>query len=161
MDDEEFWIKEKKLLVGLEDYGWDLIGVQNLRKKYKWLEVELVVYELVIQGVLDIGKKLFDDNIIGKEEIQQWLVQFVEYWKELKQLVVVWGQWLEEFLEYQQFVVNVEEEEVWINEKMILVVSEDYGDIFVVIQGLLKKYEVFEIDFIVYKDCVNDVCING
>lgn len=38
------------------------------------------------QGVLDTGKKLSDDNTIGKEEIQQRLAQFVEHWKELKQL---------------------------------------------------------------------------
>ena len=38
------------------------------------------------QGVLDTGKKLSDDNTIGQEEIQQCLAQFVEHWKELKQL---------------------------------------------------------------------------
>lgn len=38
------------------------------------------------QGVLDTGKKLSDDNTIGKEEIQQRLAQFVDHWKELKQL---------------------------------------------------------------------------
>lgn len=41
---------------------------------------------LTRQGVLDTGKKLSDDNTIGQEEIQQRLAQFVEHWKELKQL---------------------------------------------------------------------------
>lgn len=41
---------------------------------------------LTQQGVLDTGKKLSDDNTIGQEEIQQRLAQFVEHWKELKQL---------------------------------------------------------------------------
>lgn len=41
---------------------------------------------LTCQGVLDTGKKLSDDNTIGQEEIQQRLAQFVEHWKELKQL---------------------------------------------------------------------------
>lgn len=41
---------------------------------------------LACQGVLDTGKKLSDDNTIGQEEIQQRLAQFVEHWKELKQL---------------------------------------------------------------------------
>lgn len=44
------------------------------------------------------------------------------------------GQRLEESLEYQQFVANVEEEEAWINEKMTLVASEDYGDTLAAIQ---------------------------
>lgn len=48
--------------------------------------------------------------------------------------VVIRGQRLEESLEYQQFVANVEEEEAWINEKMTLVASEDYGDTLAAIQ---------------------------
>ncbi|XP_063100202.1 spectrin alpha chain, non-erythrocytic 1 isoform X1 [Cavia porcellus] len=161
MDDEESWIKEKKLLVSSEDYGRDLTGVQNLRKKHKRLEAELAAHEPAIQGVLDTGKKLSDDNTIGQEEIQQRLAQFVEHWQELKQLAAARGQRLEESLEYQQFVANVEEEEAWINEKMTLVASEDYGDTLAAIQGLLKKHEAFETDFTVHKDRVNDVCTNG
>uniref|UniRef100_A0A8C5F367 Spectrin alpha chain, non-erythrocytic 1 n=1 Tax=Gopherus evgoodei TaxID=1825980 RepID=A0A8C5F367_9SAUR len=154
-------LQEKKLLVSSEDYGRDLTGVQNLRKKHKRLEAELAAHEPAIQGVLDTGKKLSDDNTIGKEEIQQRLAQFVDHWKELKQLAAARGQRLEESLEYQQFVANVEEEEAWINEKMTLVASEDYGDTLAAIQGLLKKHEAFETDFTVHKDRVNDVCANG
>lgn len=48
------------------------------------------------------------------------------------------GQRLEESLEYQQFVANVEEEEAWINEKLNLVGSEDYGDTLAAVQVCLK-----------------------
>ncbi|XP_072287916.1 spectrin alpha chain, non-erythrocytic 1 isoform X3 [Pyxicephalus adspersus] len=161
LDDEESWIKEKKLLVGSDDYGRDLTGVQNLRKKHKRLEAELAAHEPAIQGVLDTGRKLADDNTIGKDEIQQRLAQFVEHWKELKKQASARGQRLEESLEYQQFVANVEEEEAWINEKMTLVASEDYGDTLAAIQGLLKKHEAFETDFTVHKERVHDVCANG
>ncbi|XP_035236243.1 spectrin alpha chain, non-erythrocytic 1 isoform X2 [Anguilla anguilla] len=161
LDDEESWIKEKKLLVSSEDYGRDLTGVQNLRKKHKRLEAELAAHDPAIQSVLDTGKKLSDDNTIGQEEIQQRLAQFVDHWKELKDLAAARGQRLEESLEYQQFVANVEEEEAWINEKLNLVGSEDYGDTLAAVQGLLKKHEAFETDFTVHRDRVNDVCANG
>ncbi|KAM8933888.1 spectrin alpha chain, non-erythrocytic 1 isoform 3-T3 [Pelodytes ibericus] len=161
LDDEESWIKEKKLLVGSDDYGRDLTGVQNLRKKHKRLEAELAAHEPAIQGVLETGKKLADDNTLGKDEIQQRLALFVEHWQELKQQAAARGQRLEESLEYQQFVANVEEEEAWINEKMTLVASEDYGDTLAAIQGLLKKHEAFETDFTVHKDRVHDVCTSG
>nr|XP_015222659.1 PREDICTED: spectrin alpha chain, non-erythrocytic 1 isoform X3 [Lepisosteus oculatus] len=161
LDDEESWIKEKKLLVSSEDYGRDLTGVQNLRKKHKRLEAELAAHEPAIQSVLETGRKLSDDNTIGQEEIQQRLAQFVEHWKELRDLAAARGQRLEESLEYQQFVANVEEEEAWINEKLNLVGSEDYGDTLAAVQGLLKKHEAFETDFTVHRDRVNDVCANG
>lgn len=49
--DEESWIKEKKLLVGSDDYGRDLTGVQNLKKKHKRLESELASHEPTIQVI--------------------------------------------------------------------------------------------------------------
>lgn len=36
--------------------------------------------------MLDTGRKLSDDNTIGQDEIQQRLAQFVEHWKDLKDL---------------------------------------------------------------------------
>lgn len=37
------------MLVSSEDYGRDLTGVQNLRKKHKRLEAELAAHEPAIQ----------------------------------------------------------------------------------------------------------------
>uniref|UniRef100_A0A8C9W526 Spectrin alpha chain, non-erythrocytic 1 n=1 Tax=Scleropages formosus TaxID=113540 RepID=A0A8C9W526_SCLFO len=144
LDDEESWIKEKKLLVSSEDYGRDLTGVQNLRKKHKRLEAELAAHEPAIQvrtGAQSFG---YIPSCLCPKPLAQGL-----------------GQRLEESLEYQQFVANVEEEEAWINEKLNLVASEDYGDTLAAVQGLLKKHEAFETDFTVHRDRVNDVCANG
>lgn len=43
------FIREKKLLTSSEDYGKDLTGVQNLRKKHQRLEAELNTHEARIQ----------------------------------------------------------------------------------------------------------------
>ena len=56
--DEESWIKEKKLLVSSDDYGRDLTGVQNLKKKHKRLESELASHEPTIKSVQDAGNHL-------------------------------------------------------------------------------------------------------
>lgn len=47
--------REKKLLVSSEDYGRDLTGVQNLRKKHKRLEAELAAHEPAIQVSRALG----------------------------------------------------------------------------------------------------------
>lgn len=44
-----FLLREKKLLVGSDDYGRELTSVQNLRKKHKRLEAELTTHEPAIQ----------------------------------------------------------------------------------------------------------------
>merc|ERR1719273_2453136 len=68
--DEESWIKEKKLLVGSDDYGRDLTGVQNLKKKHKRLESELASHEPSIKSVKDAGQTLIDVSQFGSQEIK-------------------------------------------------------------------------------------------
>ena len=65
--------REKKLLVGSDDFGRDLTGVQNLRKKHKRLEAELSSHEPAIQNVQDIGEKLMAESNLMNDEIQQRL----------------------------------------------------------------------------------------
>merc|ERR1719151_105580 len=84
--DEESWIKEKKLLVGSEDYGRDLIGVQNLKKKHKRLESELNSHEPTINQVQEAGQTLIDVSKLGGNEIKERLAQLNAVWAELKDM---------------------------------------------------------------------------
>lgn len=60
LDDEDSWIKEKKILVTSEDFGKDLTGVQNLRKKHKRFEQELAAKEQAIQVcTMSLQHKIF------------------------------------------------------------------------------------------------------
>ncbi|XP_026684497.1 spectrin alpha chain-like [Diaphorina citri] len=159
--DEESWIKEKKLLVGSDDYGRDLTGVQNLKKKHKRLEAELASHQPAIQNVQETGEKLMDVSNLGVPEIEQRLKLLNQAWSELKQLAANRGQKLDESLTYQHFLAKVEEEEAWISEKQQLLSVEDYGDTMAAVQGLLKKHDAFETDFSVHRDRCADICSAG
>merc|ERR1719295_2432848 len=112
--DEESWIKEKKLLVTSDDYGRDLTGVQNLRKKHKRFESELGSHEPAIQQVQEAGAQLIDSSHLGGPEIEQRLQQLNDVWSELKFMAASRGKKLEESITYQQFLAKIEEEEAWI-----------------------------------------------
>jgi len=159
--DEESWTKEKKLLVGSDDYGRDLTGVQNLKKKHKRLEAELSSHEPAIQSVQEAGEKLMDVSNLGVPEIEQRLKALNQAWAELKGLSSTRGQKLDESLIYQQFLAKVEEEEAWITEKQQLLSVEDYGDSMAAVQGLLKKHDAFETDFAAHHDRSSDICEQG
>ncbi|XP_071500194.1 spectrin alpha chain, non-erythrocytic 1-like [Diadema antillarum] len=161
IDDEESWIKEKKLLTSSDDYGRELTGVQNLRKKHKRLEAEIVSHEPAIQAVQDAGRSLMQDVGLNREEVQQRLDQLATNWDELKQLADNRGRKLDDSLAYQEFLAGIEEEEAWFNEKMNLLSSEDYGDTLAAVQGLLKKHKAFESDFAVHRDRVADIKAQG
>ncbi|CAE1318323.1 SPTA [Acanthosepion pharaonis] len=155
IDDEEAWIKEKKILVNSTDYGRDLTGVQNLRKKHKRLEAELNSHEPTIQAVQETGRRLITESDINVADIEARLNGLAQSWEELNQLCVHRGQKLEQSYAFQQFTANVEEEEAWITEKLHLLSGGDYGDTMAAVQGLLKKHEAFITDFQVHKDrCV-------
>ncbi|XP_014210997.1 spectrin alpha chain isoform X2 [Copidosoma floridanum] len=155
--DEESWIKEKKLLVGSDDYGRDLTGVQNLKKKHKRLEAELASHEPAIQAVQEAGEKLMDVSNLGVPEIEQRLKLLNQAWAELKQLAATRGQKLDESLAYQQFIAKVEEEEAWIAEKQQLLSLEDCGDTMAAVQGLLKKHDAFETDFAAHAERCREI----
>lgn len=159
--DEESWIKEKKLLVGSDDYGRDLTGVQNLKKKHKRLEAELGSHEPAIQAVQEAGEKLMDVSNLGVPEIEQRLKALNQAWAELKGLAATRGQKLDESLIYQQFLAKVEEEEAWITEKQQLLSVDDFGDSMAAVQGLLKKHDAFETDFAAHRDRCSDICEHG
>ncbi|PSN39855.1 hypothetical protein C0J52_21000 [Blattella germanica] len=159
--DEESWIKEKKLLVCSEDYGRDLTGVQNLKKKHKRLETELASHEPAIQAVQEAAEKLMDVSNLGVPEIEQRLKFLNQAWAELKQMAATRGQKLEESLTYQQFLAKLIMLLSCGSEKQQLLSVEDYGDTMAAVQGLLKKHDAFETDFAAHRDRCTEICSAG
>ncbi|XP_048586984.1 spectrin alpha chain, non-erythrocytic 1 isoform X2 [Nematostella vectensis] len=157
VDDEESWIKEKKLLTSSEDYGKDLSGVENLRKKHQRLEAEINNHEPRIAAVTECGNKFVEEGHGNADEIKARVDGLQEKWDELKSLADARQHKLDDSLAYQQFGANVDEEISWINEKNTLVGSDDYGDTLAAVQGLLKKHEAFETDLEVHRERVNDI----
>ncbi|XP_053212819.1 spectrin alpha chain-like [Panonychus citri] len=159
--DEESWIKDKKLLISSGDFGRDLTGVLNLRKKHKRFEAELATHEPSIQAVQNAGQKLMDQSNLGIQEIESRLQALENNWQDLKSLSGVRGNKLEESLVFQQFLAKVEEEEAWISEKQKLIAVEDYGDTMAAVQGLIKKHDAFEADFTVHRERCADIISAG
>ncbi|CAL8071830.1 unnamed protein product [Calicophoron daubneyi] len=162
MDDEEAWIREKKILVSSEDYGRDLIGVRNLHKKHQRIEAEVAAHDPAIQQVLEQGEELTRGTLLADPEvIGRRMDHLKTAWDELQSLTALRRQKLEESLEYQDFLDSVEEEEAWILEKQHLLSSEDYGDTLAAVQGLQKKHEAFEADLKLHEDKCNELCEMG
>ncbi|XP_021964674.1 spectrin alpha chain isoform X2 [Folsomia candida] len=155
--DQESWIKEKKLLVGSGDFGRDLTGVQNLKKKHKRLEAELLSHEPAITQVIEAGGKLMEEG----NDVESRLRALSQAWEELKELSSNRGEKLEQSLEYQQFLAKVDEEEAWISEKQQLLVVDDLGDSMAAVQGLLKKHDAFETDSLVHRDNISEISTSG
>ena len=153
--DEESWIKEKKLLVGSDDYGRDLNGVQNLKKKHKRMVSELANHESTIESIQTAGQTLIEASKYGTEDIVQRLNALAESWNELRQISETRTRKLEESITYQKFLARIEEEEAWISEKQQLLSVPDLGENMATVQSLLKKHVAFEHDLTSHtKKCI-------
>lgn len=158
--DEESWIKEKKMLVQSNEFGKDLTKCQNLRKKHKRLESELVAHEPCIQSVQNIGQSLMEKSTFVPE-IEQRLNALEQSWLELKQGYIDRNNSLDEAFLYHQFLAKVDEEEAWINEKSKLQKVENYGETMADVQSLLKKQEAFAADYAIHKERLKDLVEAG
>jgi len=161
MVDEESWIKEKKLLVASDDYGRDLAGVQNLRKKHKRLEADLAGHGPAIKSVQDAGQRLMVESSVGAPEIEQRLQNLEQNWLELQSMSNQRNQKLAESEEFQKFLSRVDEEEAWIREKKQSLSGPDPNDTMAAVQCLLKKHDVMETEFQNHLDRVDELSEEG
>jgi len=161
--------REKKLLASSDDYGRDLTGVQNLKKKLKRLENELGQHEPNMAQVVEKGRRLLESHQLpGAPEVQERLAQLEASWHELRRLALGRARKLAESDDFQQFLAKVDEEEAWITEKQQVLSVDDYGDSIAAVQvglalrrlqpsravlapqGLKKKHDAFEVDLAVH-----------
>jgi spectrin alpha len=161
LDDEEAWIKEKRLLVSSEDYGRDLAGVHNLRKKHKRLDAELASHEPAIGQVRELGARLLAESNIGARDIEARVGQLARNWDELRELSTQRGARLDESLAYQNWCAAIEEELSWINEKQHVLSGGECGATLAAAQGLIKKHDAFDTDFKVHQERLDEICKQG
>jgi spectrin alpha len=146
LDNEDTWIKEKKLLLGSTDYGKEMTGAQKLKKKHQRLENELNSHEEKIKKLLTQGERLSLEDKYAQPEIEQRCNDLQTNWKELRGLASARKQKLEDSLAYHQFKVDADEEESWISEKVAVATNKEVGENMATTQGLLKKQEAFDAD---------------
>lgn len=78
--------REKKLLVSSDDYGRDLTGVQNLRKKHRRLDNELVSHETQVDLVRGKGLELVNLSDTAAPEIRKRMESLQESWNEIRNI---------------------------------------------------------------------------
>uniref|UniRef100_A0A914P3Y4 SH3 domain-containing protein n=3 Tax=Panagrolaimus TaxID=55784 RepID=A0A914P3Y4_9BILA len=128
IDEEESWIKEKKLLVSSGDYGRDLTGVQNLKRKHRRLDNEVASHETQVQLVRAKGLELMQASEMAGPEIKKRMETLEESWEQIRHLAGDRKQKLEESETFQNFLGKLEEEEAWLNEKQQILSSNNFGD---------------------------------
>lgn len=77
--------------------------------------------------MMEAGRKLMTENQLRQNEIKNRVESLQEHWKSLEELVDLRRKNLEDASEAYQFYTDANEAESWLNEKITLLESTDYG----------------------------------
>lgn len=126
-DNEESWLVDKQRLCKTGITAKDLRAVMSLQQKHKALENEIKVRKPKSMQMTDAGQKLINEKHLRSGEIKARVDSLREHWKSLEELIDFRRRQLEDAAEAFQFFTDANEAESWLNEKMALVASDDYG----------------------------------
>ncbi|XP_076180788.1 spectrin beta chain, non-erythrocytic 5 kst isoform X2 [Ptiloglossa arizonensis] len=156
-EDEESWLIEKQRICKAGISAKDLRAVISLQQKHKALQDEIKVRRPKSEQLCDAGRKLIADNHPSSLEIQNRIDSLQEHWKVLEELAALRKKQLDDAAEAFQFYADANEADSWMNEKMALVTSEDYGVDEPSAQALLQRHKDLEGELNAYKGDVQSL----
>lgn len=139
-DNEEGWLIDKQRICKDGITAKDLRAVMSLQQKHKTLEDEMKVRKPKSVQLKDIGRKLIHDKHPRASEVQSRIESLQEHWKALDDLVELRKRQLDDAAEAYQFYTDANETDSWLNEKMSLVASNDFGVDEPSAQALLQRH---------------------
>ncbi|XP_020812650.1 spectrin beta chain, non-erythrocytic 1 isoform X1 [Drosophila serrata] len=139
-DNEESWLVDKQRICKTGITAKDLRAVLSLQQKHKALEDEIKSRKPKSGQMSEAGKRLIGEEHPRSSEIQSRIDSLAEHWQALEALVELRRRQLEDAAEAYQFYTDANEAESWLNEKMALVNSRDYGNDEPSAQALLQRH---------------------
>ncbi|XP_049531966.1 spectrin beta chain, non-erythrocytic 1 isoform X2 [Anopheles darlingi] len=139
-ENEEGWLVDKQRICKAGITAKDLRAVMSLQQKHKALEDEMKVRKPKSSQITEAGRKLISDGHSRTTEVQGKIESLQEHWKALEDLVGLRKRQLEDAAEAYQFYGDANEADSWLNEKMALVASDDFGVDEPSAQALLQRH---------------------
>ncbi|ODM90488.1 Spectrin alpha chain [Orchesella cincta] len=154
-DEVLLWITDKETFVTADEFGTDLEHVEVLQRKFDEFQKEMASEEYRVMEVNTHADKLINDGHPEHESIQRKREELNDSWQRLKQLAVMRQEKLFGAHEIQRFNRDADEAIAWINEKDVILSSDEYGRDLASIQALIRKHEGVERDLAALHDKVN------
>ncbi|XP_046434088.1 spectrin beta chain, non-erythrocytic 1 isoform X2 [Neodiprion fabricii] len=156
-EDEESWLVEKQRICKAGISAKDLRAVISLQQKHKVLQDEMKARRPKSEQLCSAGRKLISDSHPLSLEIQNRIDSLQEHWKVLEELAALRKKQLDGAAEAYQFYTDANEADSWLNEKMALVASQDYGVDEPSAQALLQRHKDLQGELNAYKGDVHSL----
>ena len=151
-EEEEAWIVERQRICQAILPSKDLLGIISLEQKHKGLEDEIKAHKTRFNKIIEKGESLISTRHQQASDVKVRLDDLQKNWHHLHELAALKRKQLEDATEAFQYHQDANEAESWMNEKMQLVSSEDYGKDEASASALLSRHSRLEEEVRAYEN---------
>uniref|UniRef100_H0ZL45 Spectrin beta, non-erythrocytic 5 n=1 Tax=Taeniopygia guttata TaxID=59729 RepID=H0ZL45_TAEGU len=144
VDEVKGWMQEKEAVVDIEDYGYDLPGVQTLLSHLEGVERDLGVIMKELERIRGDAWHLSRTYPQVKENIMERLTDVDECWENLDKKFLERKARLSQAEQVQVYFNDCRELMAWANEMHALVISEELANDVLGAELLIKRHEEYK-----------------
>ncbi|MFH4975130.1 hypothetical protein AB6A40_001839 [Gnathostoma spinigerum] len=159
IDCEMQWIAEKESFASSIETGQSLTDTLNLQKKHEQLEAEVNSHSAQIHSTLKEGDALIKQKHFAADAIEQKCEKLRVAWDHLNELIRQRKDLLDWALKEKQYMFDAAEIESWLQDKRLLLSSNDYGQDEDAAQKLLTKHKALQTDMAAYKQWLEKLSV--
>ncbi|XP_039294197.1 spectrin beta chain isoform X2 [Nilaparvata lugens] len=162
-DDIDTWMNDLEKQFESPDTGNDLASVNILMQKQQMIETQMAVKAKQVTE-LEAQTEYLEKTVPEKEKIDEIKVkkaQVEQRFEQLKAPLLQRQRALEKKKEAFQFRRDIEDEKLWVAEKMPLATSQDYGNSLFNVHTLKKKNQSLATEIDNHEPRIHTVCHNG
>ncbi|NXV99218.1 SPTN5 protein, partial [Fregetta grallaria] len=144
VDEIKGWMQEKEAVVDIEDYGYDLPGVQTLLSQLEGVERDLGAIMKELERIRGEAWHLSRTYPQVKENIMERLTDVDECWENLDKKFLERKARLSQAEQVQLYFNDCRELMAWANEMHALVISEELANDVLGAELLIKRHEEYK-----------------
>ncbi|XP_064182150.1 spectrin beta chain, non-erythrocytic 1-like isoform X1 [Anguilla rostrata] len=154
------WVNNLSSQLQSDDYGKDLTSVNILLKKHQMLEHQMEVREKEVQALQSQALALSQEDT-GLEEVDSQQKKMADSFSHLLEPLRQRRQFLLASKEAHQFNRDLEDEILWVKERMPLASSSDHGKDLPSVQLLIKKNQTLQKEIQGHQPRIDDILAHG
>ncbi|XP_030069865.1 spectrin beta chain, erythrocytic [Microcaecilia unicolor] len=151
------WIHELELQLASDDYGKDLTSVNLLLNKHKRMEDQVCVRKREMEELLSQAPPLTKEGADVVDSKEPNIERFVQVQESLRDR----RNKLQSTKALYQFYRDLEDETLWVQERLPLAESTDYGNNLQTVQLLMKKNQSLQKEITGHQPRIKDVLQRG
>ncbi|XP_065610862.1 spectrin beta chain, non-erythrocytic 5 isoform X1 [Cyrtonyx montezumae] len=144
VDEVKSWMQEKEAVVDIDDYGYDLPGVQTLLSQLEGVERDLGAIMKELERIRGEAWHLSRTYPQLKENIMERLTDVDECWRNLDRKFLERKARLSQAEQVQLYFNDCRELMAWANEMHALVISEELANDVLGAELLIKRHEEYK-----------------